>query len=407
MSLWQIERLGRRGDGVAIGAHGRALAALTLPGEEIEGEALDGRIIAPRILTPSPDRIRPACPHYRACGGCSLMHASDGFTTAWKQQVVEAALSAQGLSAPIEGVHVSPLRSRRRAVLSGRRTKKGAQVGFHARASEVIIDLADCHVMRSQITASIPLLRRIVTAGASRSAELVLTVIHGTAGLDIAITGGKPMNANLFQTLAMLADEGDLARLTWDGQPITRRTPFLPMGRARVTPPPGAFLQATAEGEAALVEAVRDFTAGARRITDLFAGCGTFSLPLAESAVVHAVEGLAEPLAALDAGWRTSRGLNRITTEIRDLARRPLMADELARFDTIVIDPPRSGAEAQAREIAASCISRIAFISCDPVNFARDARILADSGFSLTRLRIIDQFRFSPHVETAAEFLRS
>lgn len=408
MSLWRVERLGRRGDGVAIGTAGRALAALTLPGEEIEGEAVDGRIAAPRILTPSPDRVKPACPHYRACGGCLLMHASDGFTTLWKRQVVEAALAAQGLAAPVMGVHVSPPRSRRRAVLSGRRTKKGALVGFHARASDVIVDLADCHVLRPQITAALPLMRRIVTAGASRAAELTLTVIHGPAGLDLAVNGGKPMDPQLFQALAGLAEEGDLARLDWDGQPITRRPPALPMGRARVVPPPGAFLQATAEGEAALLAAVRAVLRGnAGPVLDLFAGCGTFSLPLAATAPVHAVEGLAAPLAALDAGWRGATGLQRVTTGIRDLARQPLLADELAGFDAIVIDPPRSGAEAQCREIARSTVPRIAFVACDPVNFAKDARILAQGGYRLTRLWVVDQFRWSPHVETAAEFLRT
>lgn len=412
MSLWHVERLGRRGDGVAHGDAGRALAALTLPGEAIEGEAQGDRIPAPRILTPSPDRVRPICAHYRACGGCSLMHASDGFTTAWKRQVVETALAARGLPAPVEGVHVSPPMSRRRAVLSGRRTKKGALVGFHARASDVIVDLAECHVMRPQITAALPLLRRITVAGASRSGELSMTVIHGPAGLDLTVAGGKPMDPALFQVLAALAEEGGLARLTWqdqagEGQSITRRPPALPMGRAQVVPPPGAFLQATAEGEAALLAAVRDVTAGAARIVDLFSGCGTFSLPLAETATVHAVEGLAAPLFALDAGWRAAPGLNRITTENRDLARRPLLADELNRFDAIVIDPPRAGAEAQAREIARSTVRRIAFVSCDPVNFSRDAQLLADGGFVLKRLRVVDQFRWSPHVETVAEFVRT
>ncbi|TBN39832.1 class I SAM-dependent RNA methyltransferase [Paracoccus subflavus] len=411
MTLWRVERLGRRGDGVAVGASGRALAPLTLPEEQIEGEAMDGRIAAPRILAPSPDRVRPPCAHYRACGGCSLMHASDGFATAWKRQVVETALAARGLSAPVAGVQVSPPRSRRRAVLSGRRTKKGALVGFHARASDVIVDLAECHVLRPQITAALPLLRRIVVAGAARGAELSMTVIHGPAGLDLSVTGGKPMEPALFQTLAALADEGDLARLTWqdqtgDGQSITRRPPALPMGRARVVPPPGAFLQATAEGEATLTASVRNIVGGATRIVDLFSGCGTFSLPLAETAAVHAVEGLAAPLRALDAAWRGAPGLNRITIENRDLARRPLLADELAAFDAIVIDPPRAGAEAQAREIARCEVDRLAFVSCDPVSFARDAQILAGGGLRPVRLWIVDQFRWSPHVEIVADFAR-
>ena len=403
---WMIERLGRRGDGVAVGDQGRALAPLTLPGEQIEGEAVDGRIAAPRILTPSAMRVRPACPHYRACGGCSLMHGSDSFVAAWKRQVVETALTAQRLTAPIAGTHVSPPKSRRRAVLSGRRTKKGALVGFHARASDVIVDLADCLIMAPRITAALPLLRRIVIAGASRAAELTLTVIAGPAGLDLAVTGGRPLEPALFQTLAALAEEGDLARLDWDGQAITRRAPALPMGRAQVVPPPAAFLQATAQGEAALLGAVRDMTKGATRILDLFAGIGTFTLPLAQQAELHAVEGLAAPLSALTQAWRMTPGLRQVTTEIRDLARNPLLDQELAGFDAIVIDPPRSGAEAQARQIAESVVPKIAFVACDPVNFAKDARILCDGGYQITRVYVVDQFRWSPHVETVTEFVR-
>ncbi|WP_411956781.1 class I SAM-dependent RNA methyltransferase [Paracoccus homiensis] len=403
---WTIERLGRRGDGVAVGDQGRALAPLTLPGEQIEGEAVDGRIAAPRILTPSAMRVRPACPHYRACGGCSLMHGSDSFVAAWKRQVVETALTAQRLTAPIAGTHVSPPKSRRRAVLSGRRTKKGALVGFHARASDVIVDLADCLVMDPRITAALPLLRRIVIAGASRAAELTLTVIAGPAGLDLAVTGGRPLEPALFQTLAALAEEGDLARLDWDGQAITRRAPALLMGRTQVVPPPAAFLQATAQGEAALLGAVRDMTKGATRILDLFAGIGTFTLPLAQQAELHAVEGLAAPLSALTQAWRMTPGLRQVTTEIRDLARNPLLDQELAGFDAIVIDPPRSGAEAQTRQIAESVVPKIAFVACDPVNFAKDARILCDGGYQITRVYVVDQFRWSPHVETVTEFVR-
>lgn len=404
MPDWQIARLDRHGDGVAQSGTATARAALTLPGETIAGEATNGRIGSPRILTPSPDRVRPPCPHYRACGGCTLMHGHDDFVARWKRSVVERALSAQGLPAPIAGLHSSPPRARRRAVLSGRRTKKGALLGFHTRASNTICDLTDCHVMRPAITAALPLLRQIVAAGASRAGEVSLTVIDGPAGLDVAVRGGKSMDSGLFTRLAALTEQGDLARLDWDGQAITRRTPALPMGTARVIPPPGAFLQATAEGEAALLATIRDVTRGATRIVDLFAGIGTFTLPLASRAEMHAVEGLAAPLAAAQTAWRATPGLRRVTTETRDLARRPLLADELADYDAAVIDPPRSGAEAQARALATSNLPRIAFISCDPVSFARDARILTEGGFSLTRLFIVDQFRWSPHIEIAAAF---
>ena len=405
MSIWTVERLGRKGDGVAISGDRRALASLVLPGEVIEGDEADGRIRDAKIVTPSGQRVRPACGHYRACGGCSLMHGSEDFLRDWKVGVVEQALRAQGLTAPVAGIHVSPPRSRRRAVLSGRRTKKAALVGFHARASEVIVDIADCHILRPAIQAALPLLRQLTIAGTSRTGELSLCVTETPSGLDVAVTGGKPMDAALFQTLAALADQGDLARLSWDGQSITRRPPALPMGRAQVVPPPGGFLQAPAEGEAALVAAIRDMVQGAGRVLDLFAGCGTFSLPLAETATVHAVEGLAAPLQALDVAARHAPGLHRITTETRDLSRRPLLPDELA-YNAIVIDPPRAGAEAQAREIARSDVERLAWVSCDPVTFARDARFLADGGYEITRLFVIDQFRWSPHVETVAEIRR-
>ncbi len=408
MSEWRIERLGRRGEGVAHDSEGqRALAPLTLPGEIFSGElGPDGRILAPKIITPSSERVKPACPHYRACGGCSLMHGSDAFVAEWKADLVTSALRAQGLDAPITARHVSPPGSRRRAVLSGRRTKKGALVGFHARASDVIVDVTDCQVIRPRIQAALPLLREIVTTGASRQAELSLSVTETPSGLDLAVKGGKPLDPALFAELARLAEAGDLARIDWDGESITRRPPALGFGRAQVTPPPGSFLQATREGEAALVAAVRDMVKAAPRIADLFAGCGTFTLPLAEEAEVDAYEGLAAPLAALDSGWRSAPGMKRVATHIRDLAKRPLQADELARYDAIVIDPPRAGAEAQARELAASTVPLLAWVSCEPVTFARDARILADAGYEMKRLFVVDQFRWTPHVETAAEFRR-
>ena len=406
MTLWTVERLGRRGDGVATGRQGRALASLTLPGEVIEGEAIDGRITAARIVTPAPERVSAPCRHFRACGGCALMHGRDDFVAGWKAGIVEGALAAQGIAARVAAVHTAPPRSRRRAVLSGRRTKRGALLGFHARASDQIIDIADCLVIRPAIQAALPLLRQVVEAGASRQGELSLTVTEGPEGLDVAVTGGKPADAPLLSRLAELAKAGNLARLDWSGEAITRRAPWLPMGAARVVPPPGAFLQATAEGEAALVAAVGRITAGAARVLDLYAGCGTLSLPLAAAAEVHAVEGLPQPLAALDAGWRAAAGLRRVTHEVRDLVRRPMQKDEIDRHDAIVIDPPRAGAEPQARELAAASVPRIAWISCDPVTFARDARILVASGWQMRQLEVVDQFRWSPHVETVAEFVR-
>lgn len=404
---YSIDRLGHLGDGIANTTEGPIFAPLTLPGEVIAGTPLDGRIAQPKIVTPSADRVAAPCVHFRACGGCALQHASDPFVTGWKADVVRQALAAHDIAATIDAVHISPARSRRRATLAGRRTKSGAMIGFHARASDQIVAISDCHILRPEIMAMIPLLERITQAGASRKATLDLAVTLSLTGPDIAVTGGKPMDAALFQTLAELARQGDLARLTWEGEPVAaRRAPLQRMGRAQVSPPPGAFLQATAEGEAALTRFVDSATQGAARIADLFAGCGTFALPLAARAEVHAVEGAPAQLAALDAGWRAAPGLHRVTHEARDLFARPLMPDELARFDALVIDPPRAGAEAQCAQIAAAGVPVLAYVSCNPVTFGRDAARLIGAGYRLDRLEVIDQFRWSPHVELAARFMR-
>ncbi|AXC48530.1 class I SAM-dependent RNA methyltransferase [Paracoccus suum] len=410
MNQWQVERLGRRGDGVAHaldGSGARALAGLTLPGEVIAGTPVDGRIAQPAIVTPSPDRVAAPCPHYRACGGCTLMHARDDFVADWKVGIVTGALAAQGIAATVAAQHASPPRSRRRAVLAGRRTKRGALVGLHARASDVIVDLHECLVVTPAILAALPLLRELTVAGASRAGTLDLTVIDGPEGLDVSVTGGKPADAALTSDLARLAEAGNLARLTWDGESLTRRRPWIAIGPARVVPPPGGFLQATAEGQAALTAAVLAGTAGARRVVDLFAGCGTFSLPLAQTAEVVAIEGLAPPLDALQAAWRAMPGLRQLSVESRDLARRPMTAAELAGFDAIVIDPPRAGATPQAAQIAASDVPQVVWISCDPVTFARDARVMVAGGYELARLEVVDQFLWSPHVETSAVFRRA
>ena len=235
----------------------------------------------------------------------------------------------------------------------------------------------------------------------------VAAVTAGPGGLDLDLRDAKPLDAVLRSDLAAAARAAGFARVSVDGETVVlEHPPFQRMGAARVTPPPGAFLQATAEGEAALLAAAETITDGAERILDLFAGCGTFTLPLASRAEVHAVEGEGAMLAALDAGWRGAERLHRVTTEARDLFRRPLLAAELDRYEAILVDPPRAGAEAQSREIARSRVERIAFISCNPASFARDAAILSGAGFRLAWVQPVDQFLWTGHVELAARFER-
>ena len=398
-----IQRLGHKGDGIA---EGPVLAPLTLPGETVAGEVADGRMAAPRILTPSPHRVKAPCPHFRHCGGCALQHASDDFVAGWKQGVVETALAAQVLGTTFRPLHTSPPRSRRRATLAGRRTKKGALIGFHARRSDTIVPITECHVLDSALMAALPALEEITRLGASRSATLAFALTRSEAGIDCAVTAGKPLDEALRLSLPRFLDR--FARMTWNGETVfTDAPPVQRFGPATVTPPPGAFLQATPDGEGALLAAMQEATEGATQIVDLFAGVGTFALPLAALSPVHAVEGAREMLTALDHGARHATGLKPVTTEARDLFRRPLLAEELARFDAAVIDPPRAGAAAQVQEMAAAEIPRIGFVSCNPVTFARDAKTLSDADYRLDWVQVIDQFRWSPHIELAAQFTRS
>lgn len=399
-----IDRLGHQGDGIASGP---VFAPRTLPGETVSGVVEGQRLTDVRIVTPSDDRVAPNCRHYKSCGGCQLQHASDDFVADWKVDVVKNALSAQGLSCGFRPIVTSPAASRRRATVAVRRTKKGALVGFHGRASDVVTPVPDCQLLHPDLIAGFPIAEELARLGGSRKGELAVTLTRSLGGLDIAVKGGKPLDGALRMALGQLIEAKKLARIAWEDEVITRSPAAQLFGKAQVTPPPGAFLQATDHGEATLRDAVLEIIGtSSKQVVDLFAGSGTFSLPLAERAEVHAVEGVGEMLDALDHGWRFASGLRKVTTQTRDLFRNPLDAKELSEFDAAVIDPPRAGAEAQVRELAASNINLIAFVSCNPVTFARDAAILVEAGFSMDWLQVVDQFRWSTHAELVAQFTR-
>lgn len=406
-----IDALGHLGDGVALTAEGPVHVAGALPGEMAEGRVTaEPRRLwmpAPRIDEPSPHRIGPPCPHVPACGGCRLQHAGDGFLAAWKAGLIAEALAARGLSATIRPMAVSPPGSRRRVTLAARRTRKGVLLGFHGRAAHSIVPIASCPVADPRIVAAFPALAALCGRVAARKGEIRVAVTASEDGLDVDLDGGKAPDAAGRAALAEAAHAAGLARLSLSGETVaTIRPPAQRMGNARVVPPPAAFLQATPQGEAALVAGVAEALGGARRVVDLFAGVGTFALPLAGAMTVHAVEAEGAALAALDAGWRGAPGLRTVTTEVRDLFRRPLLPAELDRFDAAVVDPPRAGAEAQSRALAASRLDRLAMVSCNPASFARDARLLADGGWRIDWVQPVDQFRWSAHVELVAALSR-
>ncbi|MGB7242241.1 MAG: class I SAM-dependent RNA methyltransferase [Sulfitobacter sp.] len=405
MTEYEITRLGHHGDGVALGP---VFAPMTLPGEVVTGTPDGSKLRDVKIVTPSDQRVSPPCRHFKACGGCQLQHASDPFVAAWKVDIVRQALAAHGLETVFKPIVTSAAQTRRRATFAAKRTKKGAMAGFHGRGSDVIIEISDCKLLDPALIGALPVAEALAVIGTSRKATLAVTVTLSVEGLDVHVSHGKPLDGPLRQELAHLCDRMKLARLTWEDETVAMRAPPAQMfGDASVVPPPGAFLQATADGEAALLAAVRAAVQGASRIADLFAGCGTFTLPLAQGAEVHGVEGDKAMVAALDLGWRRAAGLKPVTREARDLFRRPLMPDELRRFDAVVLDPPRAGAEAQISELAGSDVPCIAYVSCNPVSFARDAAILSRAGFALDWVQVVDQFRWSAHIELAARFIRA
>ncbi len=382
---------------------GRTLLPRVLPGEEV-AVAQDGTV---RIITPSADRVAAPCKHFKTCGGCAMQHASDAFVAKWKLGIVQKALSAQRIEITFRDVLTSPPNSRRRAKLAGKRTKSGAMLGFHAKGTNTLIPVPECQLLTSKLMASFPMLGALVVIAASRKAEIALTVTETISGLDIVVDTEKLLTTELRTELAEFAQVNDIARLVWVDEPVvTMHPPVQHFGNTAVVPPAGAFLQATKHGEMALLGAVEEITASANRIVDLFAGSGTFTLPLAARAEVHAVEGEKDMIAALDRGWREGKGLKRVTTESRDLFRRPLEPDELRKFDAAVIDPPRAGAEAQIATLAVSDVKVIAMVSCNPVTFARDAITLQKAGFVLNWVQVVDQFRWSAHVEVVGSFTR-
>lgn len=399
---YTITRLGHQGDGIADGP---IYAPRTLPGEVVSGTLVGQMLADIRVETPSDQRVKAPCRHYKACGGCQLQHAADDFVADWKIAVVRNALAAQGLDAPMRPIHTSPERSRRRATIAVRRTKKGTLAGFHGRASDTITEIPDCHLLHPDLITAIPVAEALALLGGSRKGVLAVTLTLSQAGLDVSVKGGKPLDGPLELALAQATEAHGLARLTWDEEIIAmQHPPVQHFGTAQVIPPPGAFLQTTKDGEQALTQAVLDIVRDAKQVVDLFAGSGTFSLPLAQTAEVHAVEGEAAMTQALDQGWRKAQGLKKITTEARDLFRRPLMPDELKRFDAVVLDPPRAGAEAQVAELANAKRPIIAYVSCNPVSFARDAKCLVNAGYTLEWVQVVDQFRWSSHTELVAGF---
>ena len=385
-----IVRIAARGDGVTpSGRH----VPFGVPGDALLDDG---------ALAYGPHHQEPPCRHFPECGGCQLQHADDEAYRGYLASRVETALAQHGLTSAIRPPYLSPPNSRRRATLKALRVGSAVLVGFNAQASHRIVDMRECHILRPELFELVQPLRELLSGMLmpKRIADIQMTLIDG--GADVAIKGVPAGRLAEVEQLTAFAMNNDLARLSVDRGlgPDTLYEPnpaSVTLSGSRVAFPAGSFLQATEDGEAELVACVQEAIAGAPKTADLFAGLGTFALATGAS---YAAE------ASRDAAASLKRAAPAMNVEHRDLYRRPLDARELEPFDAIILDPPRAGAAEQIAALAGSTVRRIAYVSCNPATFGRDAKTLADGGHALEWVQPVGQFRWSTHVELAACFSR-
>jgi 23S rRNA (uracil1939-C5)-methyltransferase len=407
----KITRLGHRGDGVADTSDGPVYVPYTLPGETVTVEPVAGHPDRRHLINvdrPSHERTEPVCKHFGACGGCALQHWSLAEYHLWKRSLVVEALAQANVMAPVGDLIDAHGAGRRRAVLHARRgTHDVLEVGFTAPRAHHIVAIDECPILAPELGGALRAAWAIAEMLKPAGKPLDIQATATDSGLDIDVRGSGALNAERLSELARIAEAQSLARLTRHGELVAQRTqPLLQVGRAYVPLPPGAFLQATAEGEKTLARLVVEHIGKAKHVADLFTGIGTFALRLAETVRVSAADSDAGMIKALERGASTASGLKPVEAQTRDLFRRPFMASELKALDAVVFDPPRQGAEAQARELAKSAVPVVVAVSCDGATFTRDAKILIDGGYKLATVTPVDQFRYSHHVEIVAKFVR-
>jgi 23S rRNA (uracil1939-C5)-methyltransferase len=387
-----IVRVAARGDGVTTDGRFAAFAA---PGDRLRPNG---------SVEPGPHHQSPPCRHFPECGGCQLQHLDDESYAGFVRDRIAAALEGQDVTVPeFAPVHLSPPNTRRRASLSAQRIGKRVLLGFKQERSNRIEDMRECHVLRPELFALVAPLRELLGGLLREKGVATVKLTRADQGVDALIEGVGADTLAATEALSAFAERHGLARLSLDDGfgPQTRWEPVpvtVTLGGMPVPLPHDAFLQATEDGEAALVEAVQEAVRGATITADLFAGLGTFALALPGK--VYAAEASRDAVLAL----KSARPA--VFADHRDLYRRPLMPAELNRFEAVVLDPPRAGAEVQVQQLAASTVPRIAYVSCNPASFARDAKLLVSGGYQLARIKPVGQFRWSTHVELAASFVR-
>jgi 23S rRNA (uracil1939-C5)-methyltransferase len=394
-----LAEMGRHGEAVGEASGRPVYVSYALPGEVVEAEISGTHARLIEILNPSPERIDPFCPHFGHCGGCQIQHWQADAYRQWKRNLLVTALKNQGIDAEVEPLIDAQGEGRRRATLHVVTSPDGVLAGFNAARSHGIHPLDHCPILVPALKTALQIARHI--GAVIGACDVAFTASETGLDVDVA-TKRKPTSA-----LAALVQSENLARLSLNHEPlVTRIAPEITIGKARLRLPAGGFLQATRAGEETLAALVLENMTKGKRVADLFSGVGVFALRLAAKMQVYAADSDKASIAALAEAVRRTEGLKPIEAQVRDLFREPLMARELKDFDAIVFDPPRAGAEAQARQLAKSTVKTVIAVSCDPASFARDARILIEGGYQLKRVTPVDQFAFTAHVETVALFQR-
>ena len=407
-----IDHVGHFGDGVALVGGQNIYVPYTLGGETVEVAAVPGqhpdrrRLLA--VERPSPERITPFCQHFGVCGGCAIQHWDAEHYRAWKRNLVVETLAQAKLDCevgPLLDAHGS---GRRRITLHARMgTHDVLKVGFAAANSHEIVPVDLCPILDPALGGALEAAWAIAEPLRPAGKPLDIQITATESGLDVDVRGSGPLPTAMITTLSRVAEAHRLARLTRHGELVLmRNAPSIMIGAARVTLPPGSFLQATAAGEEALAALVSGHCKRAKHIADLFCGVGPFALRLAANSRIAAFDSETSAVEALQKAAKATSGLKPVKAEARDLFRRPLMPQELRDYDAVVFDPPRQGAQAQAVQLAASRIPLVVAVSCNVATFARDARTLVDGGYRLETVTPVDQFRHTPHVELVAKFTR-
>jgi 23S rRNA (uracil1939-C5)-methyltransferase len=403
-----IERLGAQGHGIGEANGIPVYVPYALPGETVAIARNGDHGTVMSTSSPSPDRVDPPCRHFGPdrdlCGGCVLQHLADEPYHAFKRNLVIEALKSRGLEAEVAPLFIARPGERRRVVFSVKQTEKEFLLGYNRVETNHIFSVQECPITSAGIVGRLDAIRAVGQSLAQGSDTFRLAVLETLSGLDIAAEGLKALNDKQRRaaTETILSLRG-VARLSVNGEVVIEQLrPVLEFGGTKVSPPPGAFVQATVPAEEAMSNLVLSHLAKAKKVIDLFAGSGTFALRLARQSKVHAVEGDEKSVKALDHAARNTPGLKPVTVEKRDLYRRPMMPSELKAFDGLVFDPPRAGADILAKDVARSSIKYVAAVSCNPATLARDLRILVDGGYRIKTVVPVDQFLWSAHVEAVA-----